>query len=362
MERLCLIFNIAPHYRKGIFKLIEKTYNCFWYFGTNNTDIQELDLSLFHNVKKVATRELLGNWYWQKGIFGLASKYDHFFVLGDVYCLSTWVLSLWLYFCNGKNIYYWSHGWYGRESRLKRLVKKLFFRLADGIFLYGNYAKNLMIKEGFPEDKLYVVHNSLDYKQQLQLRKIITVTNIYNNHFNNENKTIIFVGRLTKVKKLDLLIGAIATLGTQNEKYNLVLVGDGEARSELENYANKKNVNVWFYGACYDENKNAELIYNADLCVSPGNVGLTAIYSMMFGTPVVTHSSFERQMPEFEVIEENVTGSFFIKDDARSLALTISRWFSEHLDRDAVRQNCYHKIDDSWNPSFQIEVIKSNLK
>lgn len=38
--------------------------------------------------------------------------------------------------------------------------------------------------------------------------------------------------------------------------------------------------NVWFYGSCYDEQTNAELIYNADMCVAPGNVGLTAIHAM----------------------------------------------------------------------------------
>lgn len=68
--------------------------------------------------------------------------------------------------------------------------------------------------------------------------------------------------------------------------------------------------NIWFYGACYDEIKNAALIYNADLCVSPGNVGLTAMHSMVFGTPVITHNDFKWQMPEFEAIEPGKTGDF----------------------------------------------------
>ena len=49
---------------------------------------------------------------------------------------------------------------------------------------------------------------------------------------------------------------------------------------------------IWFYGACYDESKLGELIFNADLCVSPGNVGLTAVHSMGYGTPVITHNNF----------------------------------------------------------------------
>lgn len=55
---------------------------------------------------------------------------------------------------------------------------------------------------------------------------------------------------------------------------------------------------------------NAEFIYNADLCVSPGNVGLTAMHSLVFGCPVITHNCFEWQMPEFEAIQPGITGDF----------------------------------------------------
>jgi glycosyltransferase involved in cell wall biosynthesis len=75
---------------------------------------------------------------------------------------------------------------------------------------------------------------------------------------------------------------------------NAVLIGDGEDRLRLEGIVKERGVNkqVWFYGACYDEKQNAELIYNADMCVVPGDVGLTAIHSMMFGTPVISHNYF----------------------------------------------------------------------
>ena len=44
-----------------------------------------------------------------------------------------------------------------------------------------------------------------------------------------------------------------------------------------------------FQGAVFDES-NSELIYHSDLCVSPGNVGLTAIHSLTYGVPVATHT------------------------------------------------------------------------
>ena len=147
--------------------------------------------------------------------------------------------------------------------------------------------------------------------------------------------------------------------------YNLVLVGDGEMKNELQIQVKKLAMDkqVWFYGACYDEQKNAELIYNADLCVSPGNVGLTAMHVMMYGCPVMTHDNFPYQMPEFEAITPGVNGDFFGYDDVKSIADCIEKWFVKMKDkREDVRKACYHEIDSNWTPKFQIEVIKKNLK
>ena len=101
----------------------------------------------------------------------------------------------------------------------------------------------------------------------------------------------------------------------------------------------------------------------ADLCVSPGNVGLTAMHSMVFGTPVITHNCFKYQMPEFEAIRLGETGDFFEYNDSHSLAATISHWFQIKQDkRDEVRVACYQEIDNEWTPEFQMDVIKKNLK
>ena len=45
------------------------------------------------------------------------------------------------------------------------------------------------------------------------------------------------------------------------------------------------------------------------------------------------------------------------------LAGQIDRWFDDNgLKRDEVRRACMKEIDDEWNPYFQIEVLKKNLK
>ena len=161
-----------------------------------------------------------------------------------------------------------------------------------------------------------------------------------------------------------MVIMALQICKELGRDYNFTLIGDGADRDELERLTKEFKLvdNVWFYGACYDEEKLGNMIYNADVCVSPGNVGLTAMHSMVFGTPVITHDDFAHQMPEFEAIHEGVTGSFFHRGDIDSLAETINNWHDTYQSqREKVRQACYHEIDTQWTPQFQISVIKNVL-
>lgn len=50
MKNLCIIYNFAAQYREGIFRLLDKEYDCYWFFGDNKTDIKGLDLNILKNV------------------------------------------------------------------------------------------------------------------------------------------------------------------------------------------------------------------------------------------------------------------------------------------------------------------------
>lgn len=362
--KICLIYNFAQHYRANIFQLMDKEFLIDFVFGNRYLDVKKMDYSLLNNFKKeVENIKFIKNpYYYQKGVLPLIKEdYKVYLVLGEVICVSTWLLLISLKFFKNKKIYLWSHGWYGREGNVKKILKKIFFGLSDGVFLYGNYAKNLMLEQGFKNDKLHVIYNSLSYDRQLELRKEIRKNDIYVKHFNNQSKNLIFIGRLTKEKRLDLLLNAVHSLIQQGYSFNVTFIGDGESKSDLMEKVKCKNMdnNVWFYGASYDEKELSNLIYNADLCVSPGNVGLTAIHSMMYGTPVLTHDDFRFQGPEFEAVIDKKTGCFFRRDDLNSLTETIKTWFDDCKNRDMVRDYCYRRIDEKFNPHYQLRVFKN---
>ncbi len=360
--------NMAAHYRAPIYILMAKELGCDFCFGDKIGDnIKKMDYTLVPTKVTEVHNVILGHGFtWQKGITKLLSMdYDRIIYVGDTRCLSTWWSLIRGRFCRNIKTYVWTHGWYGKETGFEKVMKKIFFRLpTGGVFLYGNYARELMIREGFKPEILFVIHNSLDYEKQLATRKELAEKPIYKEHFGNDNPNLYFVGRLTKVKKLDMVLTAMAILRDKGQGYNMTFIGDGVVKGELEELTKKLGLEnqVWFYGACYDEKVLGEMIYNADLCVAPGNIGLTSMHTLVFGTPAITHNDFPHQMPEFEAIREGETGTFFTRDNVESLAEGISRWFAcADYNREEVRSACMREIDQNWTPEFQIKVLKRGL-
>ena len=361
--RTCLVYNYAQHYRGGVFKLLDKELQIESYFGDKMGDIKKLDYDELNFFKEeLINVKLIGPFYWQKGVLKLFNKYDNYIFLGEYYCLSTWLFLLLSVFSKNK-IILWTHGWYGNESFFKKILKKTFFNLSDQILLYGNYAKNLMIKEGFKSEKLKVIYNSLDYSSQYKIRTKLEKTLVYNEYFKNDYPVLLFIGRLTKVKKLEYIIEVQKELIKKGNNVNVVFIGKGVEEVNLKSIVkeNKTEDLTWFYGACYDENQIGNLIFNADICVSPGNVGLTAMHSMVYGTPVISHDNFTLQMPEFEAILKGETGDFFKHNSVDSLIETINEWLINNENREEIRKKCFNRIDNYFNPNFQLQIIKSVL-
>ncbi len=122
--------------------------------------------------KFVANKWFLPNTLlWQRGILSLlkSNDFDSVIFLGNAYYISTWAAMIYLKF-KGKKIFLWTHGVTDDKKNFKWFFRKSFYSLGSGILLYENNAKNVMIKNGFPENKLHVIYNSLDYEQQLKYR------------------------------------------------------------------------------------------------------------------------------------------------------------------------------------------------
>ena len=363
-----MIFNGAPDYRRAIYLTLDREYDCDWYFIGIETDTKaakEMDVSLLRHVGYLKPHTFIKSPIsYTKGLYKLIidKRYDTYLMAGDLWNVSVWIFCIMKnIFFRKKRIFFWTHGILRVRKWPINLLSKWFFKMPDLVFTYGDRAKQVMISEGLDGSKIWPIHNSLDYDEQIKLRGNITA--LYKEHFKNNNPTLVFIGRLTKVKKLDMLVKAVEILHRQRIEVNLTLVGDGTERASLESQVKQLGLSerVWFYGKCYEEIEKSELIANAVLCVAPGNIGLTAMDSLVYGTPCLTMDNFDLQMPEHEAIKEGITGSFFKENDVNDLAEKITDWLQNNQKRDLVRQDCYQEIDTRWNPNYQLKIIKEHL-
>ena len=145
---------------------------------------------------------------------------------------------------------------------------------------------------------------------------------------------------------------------------NLLLIGSGEIRNELQHLITKAGLNDFcvFPGAIYDEGEIAPYLMLSDICVSPGNVGLTAMHAMAYGTPIISHNNPFTQGPEFEAILPGQTGAFFKEGSVESLTNTIHSWL-EHSKgkRELIRRACYKRIEEHYTPGAQTKVFRQAI-
>lgn len=365
-KKLCCIFNYAPHYRFPIFKKIDKELNADFYFGNrlNGGKIEKIDYQNLSGFQKELNCYFLGPLEYTQGWMRLAfsSKYDKFLITQNYFALNQWMFILCCFFLK-KNVYCWTHGQKSSDLHfIHRFIGKIYYSFFKGIFLYGNRSREIMTRNGINPKKLHVIYNSLDYDRSKSLRYNIDKKNPYINHFKNHNPTILFIGRLTEVKKLDNLILVQRDLLKLGLPTNVVFIGDGPQRNFLQNMLTQEEQNrVWFVGSLYDESEIATYLHHADICLSPGNVGLTGIHCLSYGLPVITNDNFNEQMPEYEVIIKGKTGDFFHDNDFQNMVDVVYDWLRSHNDRDSIRKDCFNVIDSYYNPYYQINILKKYI-
>lgn len=367
-DKVAIVYHFFPHYRSGIIKELSKSdLFDFHFYGADIISYDGINAYSSFNKKRFidAPFSEYKGLIWQKNIIGLAfdRKVDSVIFLANPHFISTWIGAL-LCRLMGKKVLFWTHGWTKVLPWYKNFMKNIFHKIANSLLLYGNYAKDIALRNGFSDDKCYVIYNSLDYASQIKFRNILNKNEIdlcRNSLFSRpEMPTIVCISRLTFACNYDLLLKAAVYMREhENTDINILFIGDGPLRQDLEDFCQKNNINAVFYGACYDENLLSKLIACGDVTVSPGKIGLTAMHSLNYGIPVISHNRFELQMPEFEAIIPGVTGDFFEYNDFVSLANVIQKWVCKG--RVTPNRKCYEIIDQLYNPVYQAFVIHSAL-
>lgn len=362
-----VIYHFYPHYRSAIVEELARSKVAdFTFVGDDHEYLNSIEPAKLSDQVKfhlAPTHLLFKPFMWQWGAITWAIKpgFDTVIMHAVPHWPCTWIGGI-LARMMGKRVFFWGHGYLYEPKGFKGFLRRMFYAIPNAHMFYGRISKAIAMKHGWTPEKLHVIYNSLNTSEQRKIRNKSTkeqALEVRREIFSNDNPTAICTTRLIAIRRLDLLIDSIHHLKEQGHPVNLILVGDGPESQRLKKQAQQLGVNVHFEGSCYDEQRIAELVMASNVTVAPGKVGLTAMHSMVYGVPVVTHGDASDQMPEWEAIIPGKTGSLFERGDVHSLSKAIRKWTESQFPDADTQKACYQIIDRFWNPIFQCQAIEN---
>jgi glycosyltransferase involved in cell wall biosynthesis len=169
-------------------------------------------------------------------------------------------------------------------SWFRHLLRKFMVRHTQGFIAKGSLAKEYLVSLKVPQEKIFLTHYSID-PEFLGLDSNKTKEK---KKSTEKKKRILYVGRLTKLKGVDLLIRAYKKVKTKYPSIELRLVGDGPDKEKLKKLAEGTD-GISFEGyKQYDQLLPYYL--DSDLFVLPTLKdvwGLVVNEAMMCGLPIV---------------------------------------------------------------------------
>ena len=188
----------------------------------------------------------------------------------------------------------------------------------------------LVEDQGFRHERVEVMRNPVDLEhfrppsesEQWEARAEIGVE--------PTSRVAVAVGRLDRLKGIDVLLKAWHSLSERRESDILLLVGDGPERSALEDWAEAHGLqNVRFFGQRSDVRA---MLWAADLMVMPSRqeaMPMAALEALGCGVPVI--GSRAGGIPE--IVRDGENGMLVPVEDAEALSVAIERVLSDEARR-----------------------------
>ena len=314
MKRVLILQNVVPWYRKAVYNGLAKDYDVT--VAHSGSPVVEAD---DHFRELVVDARALGPFVLQQGVSGVLARggFDVVVSMLDPRWLAH-VLPVLRRRRNARWVF-WGPG-YGRSGLANRLRDALAQR-ADGLLLYGSIHVGELVRRGMPQERIFVAPNTLHVPD-------------HGDHSADRKSSLLFMGVFQKRKRLDLLIEMFArVLAELPPDTKLEIVGSTPARNfgkfkiELESasalrekmHEARLGERVIFHGDVWANHR--PFFSRAYAWVSPGHVGLSALQSMAYGVPVITHARASEHPIEFENLRHGVNSLLYDADDELADAL-----------------------------------------
>jgi 1,2-diacylglycerol 3-alpha-glucosyltransferase len=177
-----------------------------------------------------------------------------------------------------------------------------FFNRCDAVVSPGIETANFLLRKDL-KNYLTIISNGVE----LQKFKNFKFTEKYPVEIKNDDDWILYIGRISEEKCLDVLINSFQIVLKEKQSARLLIVGNGPALHKLEKKVRKKNLDgkVIFTGAVPNKDLlESGLLKKMKLFVTAStseNQPMTIIESIMFGLPIVGVNA--KGVPE--LIEDN---------------------------------------------------------
>jgi glycosyltransferase involved in cell wall biosynthesis len=186
-------------------------------------------------------------------------------------------------------------------------------RAADGYLVYTEGGAAQLREQGVRADRVFVVRNTLDMKEQSALREALRDEDPASLRselgLRPDSTVLVYLGRLYGEKRLEELVELTRRLDGDPEPkipVETLVIGDGPARAPLEALGSGVR-GLRFVGEITDQALIARYLRVAAALVIPGKVGLAANHAFAHGLPVITRQSV-LHAPEIEYVEHGRNG------------------------------------------------------
>ena len=360
-KSIVIVQPILAHYRDSLFARLVACpeFDIHVLAGKQIDNVKEIDepspkieANLINKKIKADSHSLI----WQAGVFKYVMKQrPNIIVLTgvDPHLLSNLLLAIFNKIFLHAKIIWWGHATVNSKGKTGKYFRRFFFNLGHGVFTYSNAARQnvqSLISSKIPVVAIKNCINNEEYG--------------FNYHFDNviERKelTILFSGRITGKKRLDILIDAMALLQNKNFEFRCLIIGEGpqKAAAEKQVLDCQLSDSVNFLGERYGKESRC-YFEQADLFVLPGKVGLSIIHGLSFGLPVLTSDRLEIHSPEFEIIQPGYNGDFFSGFDPQSLSEKIIEWSKKiSNNKQQIAARCISSVkEEGYTPEIMSEKM-----
>ena len=214
----------------------------------------------------------------------------------------------------------------------------------------------------FCRSQLYIWASEQYWNKSTIIHCAIDINNYALAHHEGQAKTLIFVGRLDTVKGVSILLSIMPKLINQYPEIELLLVGDGPSRSDLEKSVqeNKIEKNVKFLGYRTPD-EVSQLLSESQIFVLPSfaeGLPVVLMEAMASGLPVVT----TRIAGVAELVEHEDNGYLVHAGDTDSLYDSIKILIDTPELRKSMGEKGHEKVKKEFALETEVSKLAENFK